>query len=80
VIAAVLTLIGVTFVVLGLCELYERREARLERLNRESWEIYRASRRIHDQTAEALQELFEEARSKANAKSGVSVGRDELGK
>ena len=64
---AVLTLIGL--VVLGFlaCDVYERREERLERLNRESWEIYRASRRIHDETSQALQDLFEEARSNAQA-------------
>jgi len=55
----VLTLIG------GLMfELHERRAGRLERLNRESWELLRASRRIHDETAEALQSMFEEARLK----------------
>jgi hypothetical protein len=64
---AVLTLIGLAVLGFLACDLYERREERLERLNRESWEIYRASRRIHDETAEALQELFEEARSNAQA-------------
>lgn len=59
VIAAVLALAGLlTF------ELRERREERLERLNRESWEVLRASRRIHDETADALQSMFEEARLK----------------
>jgi hypothetical protein len=58
---AVLTLIG------GLMfELHERRAEPLERLNRESWETFRATRRIHDETAEALQAMFEEARLKAN--------------
>jgi len=57
VVVVVLTLIG------GLMfELHERRAERLERLNRESWELLRASRRIHDETAEALQSMFEEAR------------------
>lgn len=58
-IVVVLVLIG------GLMfELHERRAERLERLNRESWELLRASRRIHDETAEALQSMFEEARLK----------------
>lgn len=53
----VLTLIG------GLVyELHERRVERLERLNRESWELLRATRRIHNETAAALQAMFEEAR------------------
>jgi hypothetical protein len=56
-----------TIVVLSLIgglmfELHERRAERLERLNRESWERLRATRRIHDETADALQALFEEAR------------------
>jgi hypothetical protein len=46
----VLTLIG------GLMfELHERRAERLERLNRESWEVLQTARRIHDEAAEALQ-------------------------
>jgi hypothetical protein len=62
VIVAVLTLIG------GLMfELHERRADRLEQLNRESWETLRATRRIHDETADALQAMFEEARLRANA-------------
>ena len=57
---AVVTLIG------GLMfELHERRAERLERLNRESWEALRATRRIHDETSEALQAMFEEARTQA---------------
>ena len=57
---AVLLLIG------GLMfELHEWRVERLERLNRESWETLRATRRVHDETAEALQEMFEEARLQA---------------
>jgi hypothetical protein len=67
VIAAVLTLICFAVIGLAAVELYERREQRLERLNRESWEVYRASRRIHDETAQALQDMFNEARSKATA-------------
>lgn len=56
----VLTLIG------GLMfELHERRAERLERLNRESWEVFQTARRIHDETAEALQAMFEEARLQA---------------
>lgn len=58
----VLTLIG------GLMfELHERRAERLERLNRESWEVLRTTRRIHDETAEAMQAMFEEARLKARS-------------
>lgn len=59
VVVVVLTLIGSL-----MFELHERRAERLERLNRESWELLRASRRIHDETAEALQALFDEARLK----------------
>jgi hypothetical protein len=64
---AALTIIGLAVLGFLACDLYERREERLERLNRESWEIYRASRRIHDETSQALQDLFEEARSNAQA-------------
>ena len=39
-----------------------RHRKRVERLNEESWEVLEASRRIHDQTAEAFQALFDEAR------------------
>lgn len=58
----------VTVVVLSLIgglmfELHERRAERLERLSRESWEMLRATRRIHDETADALHALFEEARA-----------------
>lgn len=63
----VLLLIGLSVVAGLMFELHERRADRLERLNRESWELLRASRRIHDETAEALQSMFEEARSNATA-------------
>lgn len=64
----VLTLIG------GLVyELHERRAERLERLNRESWEVLRATRRIHDETAEALQAMFEEARLQPRATGSREV-------
>jgi flagellar motor switch protein FliM len=57
-----LTLIG------GLMfELHERRAERLERLNRESWEVLRTARRIHDEAAEALKQMFEEARQQSRA-------------
>ena len=55
-----------------MIELHERSAERLERLNRESWELLRVSRRIHDETAEALQALFEEARTTARSASGPS--------
>ena len=64
---AVLTLIGLAVLGFLVCDVYERREERLERLNRLSWEIYKASRRIHDETSQALQDLFDEARSNARA-------------
>ena len=70
---AVLTLIGITLIGGLIFELHERRAERLERLNRESWEMYRATRRIHDQTTEALQALFDEARSKGTI---VQPGRE----
>jgi hypothetical protein len=63
--AAALLLIGLSVVAGLMFELHERRAERLERLNHESWELLRASRRIHDETAEALQSMFDEARSKA---------------
>lgn len=64
----VLTLIG------GLVfELHERRAERLERLNRESWETLRATRRIHDETAEALQAMFEEARLQTHVPKGREI-------
>ena len=72
---AILILVGMAVAVLGMCELYVRREERLERLNRESWEIYRASRRIHDETAQALQDMFEEARSNAQAPLKHEINR-----
>lgn len=57
-------------------ELSERREQRLERLNRESWELLRASRRIHDETAEALQALFDEARLPApSSEAAREIGK-----
>lgn len=64
---AILTMLGLAVVGCVMFDLHERRAERLERLNRESWELYRASRRIHDQTTEALGALFEEARSKVSA-------------
>jgi hypothetical protein len=73
--AAILSLVGLAVAALLACEFYERREERLERLNRESWEIYKASRRIHDETAQALQELFEEARSGTRAPLGREIDR-----
>lgn len=52
----------------------ERREKeRLERLNRESWEVLRATRRIHDETAEALQAMFRRARRYADAKEAREI-------
>jgi hypothetical protein len=62
----------VTVIVLALIgglmfELHERRAERLERLNRESWEVLRTTRRIHDETAEAMHAMFEEARLKARS-------------
>lgn len=64
VIIIVLALVGFGCLMFELHELHERRDERLERQNRESWELLRATRRIHDDTAEALQSMFEEARLK----------------
>lgn len=61
---AIATLLVLTLFGGLMFELHERRLERLERLNRESWEVLRATRRIHDETAEALQAMFEEARSR----------------
>ena len=74
-IVAVLTLIGIALVGGLMFELHERRAARLERLNRESWELYRASRQIHDEAAEALQALFDEARTKVRVKPNPEIDR-----
>ncbi|HEX6700891.1 MAG TPA: hypothetical protein VF101_09190 [Gaiellaceae bacterium] len=41
--------------------LREQRLERLERLNRESWQVLRTARRIHDETAAALQAMFDAA-------------------
>jgi hypothetical protein len=62
---AIVTVVVLTLIGGLIFELHERRAERLERLNRESWEVLRASRRIHDETAEALQAMFEEARQQA---------------
>ncbi len=45
-----------------------RREDRQERLLRESWAVYRASRRIHDETAGALQAMLDQARAREQMK------------
>ena len=71
--AVPLILLGVVVIAVVMFRLRERRAERLERLNRESWELYRASRRIHDMTVEALQALFEEARSTS---TGLVSARD----
>ena len=39
------------------------RVERLERLNRESWEVLQTARRLHDETAAALKAMFEATRS-----------------
>lgn len=39
-----------------------RGRSREVELNNESWEIYRAARRVHDQAAAAFEELLNEAR------------------
>lgn len=40
----------------------EERIERLERLNRESWEVLQTARQLHDKTAAALEAMFEAAR------------------
>ena len=42
----------------------EERIQRLERLNRESWEVLQTARQLHDKTAAALEAMFETARSR----------------
>jgi len=42
----------------------EERIERLERLNRESWEVLQTARQLHDKTAAALEAMFEAARRK----------------
>jgi len=39
----------------------EKRIERLERLNRESWEVLQTARQLHDKTAAALEAMFETA-------------------
>ncbi len=68
-------LIGLSVVAALMFEAHEHRAERLERLNRESWELLRASRRIHDETAEALQSMFEEARLKTRATGAHEIGK-----
>jgi hypothetical protein len=41
----------------------EQHVARLEQLNRESWEVLQTARRLHDETAVALEAMFEAART-----------------
>jgi hypothetical protein len=41
----------------------DERIERLERLNRESWEILQTARQLHDKTAAALEAMFETARN-----------------
>ena len=41
----------------------EERIERLERLNRESWEVLQTARQLHDKTAAALEAMFEAART-----------------
>jgi len=55
-------------------EMHERRADRLERLNRESWDVLQTARRIHDETAEALQAMLEEARQQARSKLAREIG------
>jgi hypothetical protein len=54
-----LTVLTVTAVGRFAYELREQRLERLERLNRESWQALRAARRIHNETAAALEAMFE---------------------
>jgi hypothetical protein len=75
VITTLLTLAAVTLIGGLMFELHERRAERLERLNRESWEALRASRRIHDETAEALQAMFEEARLQARVTGAHEISK-----
>jgi len=65
--ALAFALVGITLIASAMYELHERREERIERLNRESWEVLRTTRRIHDETTKALQALFEEARTSTSS-------------
>jgi hypothetical protein len=68
---AALVLLIMTVVGRFASELYEQRVERLERLNRESWQVLRSARRIHDETAAALETMFDEARTpRAEPRSG----------
>jgi hypothetical protein len=46
----------------------EERIERLERLNRESWEVLQTARQLHDKTAAALEAMFEAACSRQRQK------------
>ncbi len=71
----IVTLIVLTLIGGLMFKLHERRAERLERLNRESWEVLRTTRRIYDETAEAMQALFEEARLKARSTEAREIER-----
>jgi hypothetical protein len=60
---AALVLLAVSVVGRFAYELHEQRLERLERLNRESWQVLRSARRIHDETVAALETMFDEART-----------------
>jgi hypothetical protein len=68
-----LTLVIVALIGGLMFELHENRAERLEQLNRESWEVLQTARRIHDETAEAIQAMLEEARRQTQARI---VGRE----
>ena len=72
---ALATVVVLTLIAGLIFELHERRAERLERLNRESWEVLRTTRRIHDETAEALQAMFEEARLQARVTEAREIDK-----
>jgi hypothetical protein len=62
----VLLLVGVLTVGSDEAEADRAEADRLEALNRESWNVLRAARQIHDEAAAALQEMFDTARERTS--------------
>ncbi|MGD0273102.1 MAG: hypothetical protein ABSB96_05190 [Gaiellaceae bacterium] len=70
-----LTLVIVILIGGLMFELREHRAEHLEQLNRESWEVLQTARRIHDETAEAIQLMLEEAREQTRARLSHEIGK-----
>lgn len=80
---AVFTVILVIAIAAGLIFLlwderrarYDRCEVeRLRRINRETWEVYRAARQIHEETRRAFDELIGEASGSSARPDNGTIG------